>query len=117
MPFDRGGTVLTGDALVQHAQRNGLCPVCGATKTHDIVRKMFSRKLVPKEEVRDSMGNLVVYKGFCLLPRCHSLQDVQLKFGEVPAKLTSGCSEISSTGCSHKPQKQVSNENPSSKTC
>jgi hypothetical protein len=40
-----------------------------AAKTHGIVRKMFSRKLVPKEEVRDSMGNLVVYKGFCLLPR------------------------------------------------
>lgn len=82
------GRVLSAEETMAYNKKNGICTNCGLNRTHVKSKRGFSgKRMVPREEVMDDKGRLIVYKGVCMFASCYShdnakngiLQDAEVK--------------------------------------
>jgi len=86
MPTDQG-RVLVGKEREDYAEKNGLCRRCCETQVCVRAKKAkILRKWVPKQLEKDQSGTLIIYKGYCLLPTCYSLEEAKIELGEIDSK-------------------------------
>jgi hypothetical protein len=76
------GKILTGEEKAKYAQKNGLCPICLETQTHDRTGRLLTSRWVPKDDARDAQGTRLVYKGYCLKPTCFTMREAKIRLGE-----------------------------------
>ena len=76
--------VLQGEALVEHAEKHGLCTRCGKT-TVKRRKNAFSNKWEALTVIGDN-GMPVVYKGYHIDPFCYDMTEAQQQLGEIAPK-------------------------------
>ena len=91
-----GGRVIRGEELREYAQRNGLCPICGTSQTHEKKGTFLRPRLEPITR-KNTSGAFTVYKGYCMAPTCYTLNSAKKLLGEVPTRNSVDGYQISET--------------------
>jgi hypothetical protein len=104
------GRVLRGQDLKDHAEKHGLCTICGLYQTHKKVG-IFFNKFLP-DTITNDKGKTTVYKGHCIQPTCYtSVEQVQEILGEIP-KPKRKSPQNREFPSAHQPYLQKSPQNP-----
>eukprot|EP00980_Cylindrotheca_fusiformis_P021712 scaffold8535_cov132-Cylindrotheca_fusiformis.AAC.20 len=75
---------MVGEEFENYCRKNGLCNLCGQTKTHKREFKLVKKnKWKPLTVESKSDGGYIVYKGYCVQPGCFTLEQARRLLGEV----------------------------------
>lgn len=79
-----GDLGMVGEEFEEYCRKNGLCNLCGTTKTHKrefkIIKKNQWKSLTVESK---SDGGFLVYKGYCVQPGCFTLDQARRLMGEI----------------------------------
>lgn len=75
---------MVGEEFENYCKKNGLCNLCGQTKTHKREFKLVKKnQWKPLTVESKSDGGYIVYKGYCVQPGCFTLNQARRLLGEV----------------------------------
>jgi Ran GTPase-activating protein (RanGAP) involved in mRNA processing and transport/O-acetyl-ADP-ribose deacetylase (regulator of RNase III) len=75
---------MLGEEFENYCKKNGLCNLCGQTKTHKREFKLVKKnQWKPLTVPSKSDGGYIVYKGYCVQPGCFTLEQAKRLLGEV----------------------------------
>ncbi|KAL3928890.1 MAG: hypothetical protein SGBAC_012449 [Bacillariaceae sp.] len=79
-----GDLGMVGEEFEEYCRKNGLCNLCGTTKTHKREFKLIKKNQWKGLTVESkSDGGYVVYKGYCVQPGCFTLDQARRLLGEI----------------------------------
>mmetsp|Transcript_9746 Transcript_9746/g.22926 ORF Transcript_9746/g.22926 Transcript_9746/m.22926 type:complete len:1441 (-) Transcript_9746:184-4506(-) len=79
-----GDLGMVGEEFEEYCRKNGLCNLCGTTKTHKREFKLMKKNQWKSLTVESkSDGGFVVYKGYCVQPGCFTLDQARRLLGEI----------------------------------
>ena len=77
-----GGRLLIGEEFEEYCERNGMCPMCGKAKVKERKSTFLGLSWTNIPIVTNDRGDIEVYKGYHISPRCYSLDQAKEKLGE-----------------------------------